>query len=175
MMTTVRSDSLGRPMAAPVLRRSYAAYQPQQPLRRPQPVASLAGIVRALGIVLLMLGLLRTAPAQAQSPALLDMVNTLSANGVYAFNGLERQAAMANDNAFTKLQPICAPAPKAPTAGCTGPTLTLFNRLRELEDNANELLGNRGETQYSLRLDPKGISEALRWTAPEEYAAQGSM
>jgi uncharacterized protein with beta-barrel porin domain len=175
MMTTVRSDSLGRPMAAPVPRWSAAAYQPQQPLRRPQPAASLAGIVRALGIVLLMLGSLRMAPAQAQSPALLDMVNTLSANGVYAFNGLERQAAIANDNAFTKLQPICAPSPKAPTAGCTGPTLTLFNRLRELEDNANELLGNRGETQYSLRLDPKGISEALRWTAPEEYAAQGSM
>jgi uncharacterized protein YhjY with autotransporter beta-barrel domain len=173
MMTTVKSDSLGRPMAALDLRGSCAAQQPQQRVRQPEAAASLARIVRPFALALLLIGSLRTAPAQ--SGALLDMVNTLSADGVYPFNGLEQQAAIANDNAFTKLQPICAPAQKAPTAGCTGPTLTLFNRLRELEDNANELLGNRGETQYSLRLDPKGISEALRWTAPEEYAAQGSM
>jgi len=59
-----------------------------------------------------MLGSLRMAPAQAQA-ALTDMVDTLSANGVYEFNGLERQAAIANDNAFAKLQPICAHAQKA--------------------------------------------------------------
>jgi uncharacterized protein with beta-barrel porin domain len=119
-------------------------------------------------------------PAHAQSPALVDMVSTLSANGTFQFDALERQAAIANDNAYAKLQPICggngqSEVPTAAATSCTGNTLTLFNRLRELENNANELLGNRGETQYSLRLDPEGMSEALRWTAPEEYAAQGSM
>ncbi len=118
---------------------------------------------------------LRPAYAQTQSPALLDMVNTLSANGVFEFDALERQAAIANDSAYAKLLPICGGQGQAGTGSCTGSTLTLFSRLRELEDNANELLGRRAETQYSLRLDPLGISDALRWTAPEEYAAQGSM
>jgi outer membrane lipase/esterase len=181
MMINVESDSFGRLMAAPVLWWSCAARRLQRRARQPEPAASAARILRVLrvlrafALLLVMIGSLRPEPAHGQNAALLNMVNTLSANGVYQFNGLERQAAIANDNAFTKLQPLCAPAQTAPAASCTGPTLTLFNRLRELEDNANELLGNRGETQYSLRLDPQGISEALRWTAPEEYAAQGSM
>lgn len=173
MMTTVKSDWLGRLMAAPAPSRLGAQHQPQQPARLPGRAAG--GTVWTLVLVLLMFGAFRT--AQAQSPALVDMINTLTANGVFQFNGLERQAAIANDSAYSKLLPICSPSPNspAPSAACTGNTLTLFNRLRELEDNANELLGNRGETQFSLRLDPEGISEALRWTAPEEYAAQGSM
>lgn len=115
--------------------------------------------------------------AQA-SPSLSEMVSTLTARGVYQFNGLEFAAAAANDAAYSNLLKICAPA--SPTsaapvsASCTGPTATIFQRLRELEDNADQLLG-RGETQYSLRLDPQSLGFALRWTAPEEYAAQGSM
>jgi uncharacterized protein with beta-barrel porin domain len=111
--------------------------------------------------------------------SLLDMVNTLSGDGVFQFDALERQAAVANDTAFLKLQPLCRGtqpgAAAVATATCSGPTLTLYNRLRELEDNANELLVNRGETQFSLHLNPQGMGNALRWTAPEEYAAQGSM
>jgi uncharacterized protein with beta-barrel porin domain len=97
------------------------------------------------------------------------MVTTLTANGEFQFNALELAAARANDAAYANLLNACAPP-----AGCTGAKQTLFNRLRELEDNANQLLG-RGETQYSLRLDPEGVGAALRWTAPEEYSAQGSM
>jgi uncharacterized protein with beta-barrel porin domain len=115
-----------------------------------------------------------TRPAAAQTAALLEMVNTLSVSGTFQFDALERQAAIANDSAYTKLLPACG-AQAQSAASCVGATRTLFNRLRELEDNANELLANRGETQYSLRLDPEGMSDALRWTAPEEYAAQGSM
>jgi len=181
MMITVKSDSLGRLALAPRLRRPRA--------RR----VGVARIVRTFALLLLIGGPIWLRPAHAQSPALLDMVNTLSANGTFEFDALERQAAIANDNAYAKLQPVCggngqSPAPSAatggagaaraaaaPVGGCTGRVLTLFNRLRELEDNANELLANRGETQYSLRLDPQGMSDALRWTAPEEYAAQGSM
>jgi outer membrane lipase/esterase len=127
---------------------------------------------------LLILAPLWCGAANAQTtPALLNMVNTLTSQGVFQFDALEKQAAIANDNAFTKVQALCGvgATPAAAAPKCTGPTLTLYNRLRELEDNANELLRNRGETQYSLHLSPSGISDALRWTAPEEYAAQGSM
>lgn len=117
------------------------------------------------------------ARAQA-SPSLSEMVSTLTEEGVYQFNALEVAAAAANDAAYSNLLKICAPASPssaAPvSASCTGPTATIFQRLRELEDNADQLLG-RGETQYSLRLDPQSMGFALRWTAPEEYAAQGSM
>jgi len=124
-------------------------------------------------VILLATTSLWHSPAHAQS--LLDMVNTLGAQGVFQFDALERAAAIANDNAYVKVQALCGVGPTSSTPSCTGNTLTLFNRLRELEDNANELLANRGETQFSLHLDPLGISDALRWTAPEEYAAQGSM
>jgi uncharacterized protein with beta-barrel porin domain len=121
---------------------------------------------------------LAAAPAwhgTADAQSLLSMVDTLTAQGVFQFDGLERAAAIANDNAYVKVRALCGVGPQSAAPTCTGNTLTLFNRLRELEDNANELLGNRGETQFSLHLDPSDISEALRWTAPEEYAAQGSM
>jgi len=130
-------------------------------------------IVRAFAWTVLATAPLWQATAHAQS--LLDMVNTLGAQGVFQFDGLERAAAIANDNAYVKVQALCGVGPQSAAPKCTGTTLTLFNRLRELEDNANELLGNRGETQFSLHLDAQDISEALRWTAPEEYAAQGSM
>lgn len=129
--------------------------------------------LRGLGAILLVVAPLWQGQARAQS--LLDMVNTLGAEGVFQFDPLERAAAIANDNAFVKVQALCGVGPNNATPTCGGTTLTLFNRLRELEDNANELLANRGETQFSLHLDPLGIGDALRWTAPEEYAAQGSM
>lgn len=139
--------------------------------------AECGGVVRKLSVLLLLMApcWVSQVQAQAQAPALVNMVNTLSANGVFQFDPLERAAAVANDNAYAKLLPICGQQAQAPATTCTGNKLTLFSRLRELEDNANELLGGRGETQYSLRLDPLGVSDALRWTAPEEYAAQGSM
>jgi uncharacterized protein YhjY with autotransporter beta-barrel domain len=130
-------------------------------------------IVRAVGWSLLASAPFWCTSAGAQS--LLDMVNTLTADGVFQFDALERAAAIANDNAYVKVRNLCGIGPQSAVPTCTGNTLTLFNRLRELEDNANELLGNRGETQFSLHLDPLDISDALRWTAPEEYAAQGSM
>jgi uncharacterized protein YhjY with autotransporter beta-barrel domain len=175
MTITVKSDSLGRLTPVPLSPRLRAMQRPCA--REPEPGVGMARIVRTFSLVLLMAATIWIQPAHAQTAALLDMVNTLSANGVFQFDALERQAAIANDTAYTKLLPICGGAGQTGTApgACTGNTLTLFTRLRQLEDNANELLGKRGETQYSLRLDPKGISEALRWTAPEEYAAQGSM
>jgi uncharacterized protein YhjY with autotransporter beta-barrel domain len=122
------------------------------------------------GLILLAL-LWQPGPAQAQGSS--GSLLTLLDSGVYSYNGLERQAAAANDAAYTNLLPRCGPN-RTGASACTGSTALLFDRLRELEDNANELLG-RGETAYSLHLDPQGIGFALRWTAPEEFAAQGSM
>jgi uncharacterized protein with beta-barrel porin domain len=190
MTITVKSDSLGWLTPAPHPRRPGVPQwlharqlQPGFDLTHGFIRAFILGfirIVRMFALLALVTAAALVQPVHAQTAALVNMVDSLSANGTFAFDGLERLAAIANDNAYTKLQPICGQVGKGPTApaaagGCTGNTLTLFNRLRELEDNANELLGNRGETQYSLRLDPEGMSEALRWTAPEEYAAQGSM
>lgn len=120
----------------------------------------------------------------AQTPSLLTLVTTYTAEGIYAYNALDFAAASANDAAYKDLLPICAvpaaptgatSAPTAPAAtACTGATLQLYNQLRALEDNANELLG-RGEITYSLRLSPSSLANALQWTAPEEFAAQGSM
>lgn len=167
MTIKMRSDELGRSTPASLL-----PWPGARGLRDRH-------IVVGLGLSLALAAFGERAAAQTQTPgqapALLDMVTTLSANGVFQFDPLERQAAIANDNAYAKLLPVCGGQGQAGTGSCTGSTLTLFSRLRELEDNANELLGRRAETQYSLRLDPLGISDALRWTAPEEYAAQGSM
>ena len=124
-----------------------------------------------------LLTLLGPAVALAQSaPSLAQMVTTLRQEGIFQFDALEYDAAVANDAAYAHLLPICGSQPAAAAAGstsCTGTTQLLFNQLRALEDNADQFLG-RGETTYSLRLDPQGLGAALRWTAPEEYAAQGS-
>src|SRR5450631_2939533 len=111
------------------------------------------------------------AQTAGETPSLLTMVSTLTDDGVYAFNALAFAAARANDAAYARLLPLCA---GAGSAGCTGATQQLYFQLRALEDNANELLG-RGEQTYSLRLSPPDVASALQWTAPEEYAAQGSM
>ena len=143
--------------------------------RRPSAVATLPATA-VLGLIGL-LGHVDFAGAQsASSGSLLTMVNTLTSKGVYQFSALDRQAAIANDAAFASLQAICGTAsPSAPSSSCSGATLNLYDHLRELEDNANELLQNSGETQYSLHLSPVGMANALQWTAPEEYAAQGSI
>ncbi len=112
--------------------------------------------------------------AQTASGNLTALVDS----GLYAYNGLEIAAAKTNDAAYAALLPVCAPVAGIPIAAgngaCTGKTLNLFNRLRDLEDTANELLG-RGEQTFSLRLGAQGLGFALRWTAPEEFAAQGSL
>jgi len=131
-----------------------------------------------LAIAMLAVLLLRAAPAAAQTPTgnLTDLVDS----GKYAFNGLEIAAAKANDAAYGLLladgcvgvTPAGTPAP--PSATCSANQQKLFQRLRELEDTANDLL-NRGERTFSLRLGLQALGFALRWTADEEYAAQGSL
>jgi uncharacterized protein with beta-barrel porin domain len=101
-------------------------------------------------------------------PCLTQLVTTSS----YAFNGLEIAAAQADDAAYANLIPACVSATGAIT--CVGPKLNLFNRLLELENNADQLLGF-GQTRYSLNLTAQDVGFALRWTADEEFAAQSSL
>lgn len=158
-------------MNVPKTGRSAAARSPRE-LRLPSLPLLLLLSVAAVP--------LRPSVSHAQAaPSLVQMVTQLTAEGVFQFDALEFDAAAANDAAYAHLLTICGNAPPATSApsapsACTGATLAIFNRLRQLEDNADQLLG-RGETQYSLRLDPSGLGAALRWTAPEEYAAQGSL
>lgn len=56
---------------------------------------------------------------------------------------------------------------------CSGQVFLVFAQVRELVHNANELTGD-GPTGFSLGLDREGLGFALRWTAAEELAAQGS-
>ena len=110
------------------------------------------------------------AAAAAAAPCLTTLVITDNATGVFGFNGLELAAAEADDSAYAALLKTCGPS----GAGCTGAQLNLFDRLRTLEDNAAELLGY-GETQFSTHLSAQALGFALRWTADEEYSAQGSL
>ena len=125
-----------------------------------------------LGAALLAMLALRAAPANAQAaPPPTGNLTALVQSGIYAYNGLEIAAAKANDAAYgILLADNCGAA----VSTCSAGKLVLFQRLRELEDTANGLLG-RGETTYSLRLGAQALGFALRWTADEEYSAQGSL
>jgi outer membrane autotransporter protein len=133
-------------------------------------------LAAVLALMTLALCALPVPRAAAQTPT--GNLTDLMESGLYPYNGLEIAAAQANDAAYGVLladgcgAPVVAAVSAAPT--CSGNQLLLFDRLRELEDTANELLG-RGETTFSLRLGAQALGFALRWTAPTEYAAQGSL
>lgn len=86
------------------------------------------------------------------------------------FNELERAAARANQAVFNELDPVCA---NGPNGRCTSDQFEVYLNVAELVHNANELQGS-GPTALSLQLDREGLGFALRWTAAEEMAAQGS-
>ncbi|MEO0366426.1 MAG: autotransporter outer membrane beta-barrel domain-containing protein [Pseudomonadota bacterium] len=102
---------------------------------------------------------------------------------VYA-NAVERAAAAANQSTFEALDPVCNPGGvfdtvAAPDAlqrpeGCTDLQFFVYFTTRELVHSANALLGE-GATVSSLGVDQRGLGTALRWTAAEELAVQGSM
>ncbi len=109
---------------------------------------------------------------------------------VYA-GEIERAAARSNDLVFRTLDTHCNPAgvldqlpapdfadipARGGTPGplCNADTFHVYANARELTHTANELLGT-GPTVASLGLDVDGLGRALRWTAAEELAAQGSM
>jgi uncharacterized protein YhjY with autotransporter beta-barrel domain len=108
--------------------------------------------------------------------------------GVQYANAIEAAAAQANDIIFRTLDPDCnpsgaldqIPAPQfsgiASRVGplCNEDTFFVYRNARELFHSANEIQG-QGPTIASLGVDQEGLGLALRWTAAEELAAQGSM
>lgn len=92
-------------------------------------------------------------------------------------NPIERAAARANQAVFDQLtsgaNPLCPEQLRAAAGTCTGVLFETFSNVRELVHTANELTGS-GPTNYSLDLDQANLGFALRWTAAEELAAQGS-
>jgi len=103
------------------------------------------------------------------APCLATLVETFTQDHIFTFSGLDLAAAEADDAAYASLLRTCTGA-----ATCHGAQLNLFTRLRELEENAGQLLGF-GPTFYSLNLSAQGLSDALRWTADEEFAGLSSL
>lgn len=109
---------------------------------------------------------------------------TLINSGQYAFNRLERIAAVANQATYNELAissntrtAPCSANQTGPTTTCSGDVFRVFSNVRELVQTANELLGGGTgrPTQYSLGVDSEGLGFALRWTAAEELSAQNSI
>ena len=94
-------------------------------------------------------------------------------------NPIEIAAARANQSTYDLLTtgqtPQCDPLLRVdPGVGtCTGETFRVFDRVRHLVQTANQLTG-AGPTTFSLNVDRARLGRALRWTAAEELAAQGT-
>ncbi|HKR36469.1 MAG TPA: autotransporter outer membrane beta-barrel domain-containing protein [Steroidobacteraceae bacterium] len=115
----------------------------------------------ACGIVV-SLALCGTAGAQQVTGSLVDAAEA------FDFNLLERAAARANQATYNVLVGPCEVQQT-----CSASDLVVFEKTRELVETANELLG-AGSSRFSLGLDSEGLGFALRWTAAEEMAGQGS-
>ena len=126
------------------------------PARRPRSLA--AALVPALPGALLLAAL----------PAAADLASFV--NNDPFFNALERRAATANQATFEELDPVCR---SGVSTACAATRFQVYENVRELVHTANELQGN-GPIDASLQLDREGLGFALRWTAAEETAAQGS-
>ena len=89
---------------------------------------------------------------------------------------LEERSAVSNQNVYDELKAQgCLDTDRAPTANCSGATFAVWQNVRELVHTANELSNNGQPTQFSLGLPLFGLGFSLRWTAGEEFSAQGSM
>ncbi len=98
-----------------------------------------------------------------------------------SFNELETEAALAALRTYQRLiqnegcfDTLLVDPGAGQGSGCTGQTFQLFVNVREIIHSANEITGD-GPTLASLGADLEGLGFALRWTAGEEYAAQGSL
>jgi uncharacterized protein YhjY with autotransporter beta-barrel domain len=118
-----------------------------------------------------MIGVQRTAVLAfciiATPPAIADL------NG---FEGtpLEVAAARANQATFDALRDPTVTGRDVPRPGLDTEQIAVFEHVRTLVHTANEIQGS-GPTTFSLGLDNDRLGFALRWTAAEEIAAQGSL
>jgi len=118
-----------------------------------------------------------TAPGNAVTGPLVQLVDTAPAG---TFDALQRLSAIANQASYNAITQnpnaaiYCNPALIAPSATCNAQQYLVFNNLRVLEQTANELLNNGGPTRYSLNVDDRALGFALLWTAASELNAPGS-
>lgn len=141
----------------------------------PAAVAGASRVTACFAVALL--------PLWVQAQSATDGPGLLDSRLVYA-NDVERAAALANQRTFDALDPVCnpggqfdqvaAPAELVPPSGCSELQFFVYLSTRELVHSANALLGE-GPTVASLNVDQRGLGTALRWTAAEELAVQGSM
>ena len=94
-------------------------------------------------------------------------------------NDIERAAGIANQQTFDELNApggLCPLQDNAagPSGSCTGAVFEIYSNVRELVHTANDIQGT-GISTFSLGLGEQDLGFALRWTAGEEFAAQGSM
>ena len=96
-------------------------------------------------------------------------------------NELEERAAVANFATYVALQANgCSDSQTSASEECDGAAFISWQSVRELVHTANEIDRNnegegQGSTEFSLGLDLEDLGFALRWTAGEEFSAQGDM
>jgi outer membrane autotransporter protein len=113
-----------------------------------------------------------TARADLDDPFILDQLSAFEQLAAVANQAVYDQLTFDPDGPNGPLAPTCTPRDDGSGSTCTGTTFQIFENVRELVDNSNELQGRPGP--FSLGLDIQNLGFALRWTAAEELAAQGS-
>jgi uncharacterized protein with beta-barrel porin domain len=111
--------------------------------------------------------------AALDNPALLSQFSPLEQRAAVANQATFNRLTQDSDGAEGGLAPVCAELQTVASGSCTGATFQVFRNVRELVHTSNALEGE-GSTAFSLDLDSTGLGSALRWTAAEELAAQGS-
>jgi len=93
------------------------------------------------------------------------------------FNELEQKSALANQQTYDRLHALgCADNQSQGGGACAGDVFRVWEVVRELVHTANQLTaGSTDSLIYSLDLDVEALGFALRWTAAEEFASQGSL
>jgi hypothetical protein len=94
-------------------------------------------------------------------------------------NQLEELAAASNQATYDLLAASgCSDQQRNASVSCSGAVFISWQTVRELVHTANALdqgSDGSGSTEFSLDLDLEDLGFALRWTAGEEFSAQGDM
>lgn len=131
-------------------------------------------VFQAAGIAAgVLLSLPFMARADLRDPGILAQLSPFEQRAALANQAVYDQLTLDPDGAGP-LQARCGFSGDGGDSFCTDPSLQLvFENLRELVDTANAI-GGSGSTTYSLGYDVTNLGFALRWTAAEEFAAQGA-
>lgn len=112
-----------------------------------------------------------TASLSAYATGLVAGLNDIDFGSV-----VSNDAASANQATYDQIKATtsCNDGQTQATQACNGGTFLVWKNVRELVHSANDLTGD-GPTEFSLQQDEEQLGNTMRWTAGEEFAAQGSM